>query len=948
MRAVSTIAVIGLVAGFAWSAAAQSAGQGTGFSMTPPLQDGGSTPGKPATSVPMTAPTPSPAPQAAVPGAPAGPVPSAGELAPPGPAPSSGSTGGSSFSMPSFPSAAVGTPATPPAGGATPSPAPAPAPRALTQSPPPAAAPAAPPTTSTPSTSPTTERFPSTGLGVPGEPGAPAPTAAPFQMRPGQPAPRVAPIPVASQPSAPPRPDRFIIPQPRMIFAGEVASRAWVIYVTEEEAARQATFLLSYINAVVVMPETSRIRVTINGQAVIETPIASSQEPSRFAVPIHRGALRAGANLIRVDVVQRHRTDCAVTATYELWTEINNEGTGLSFAGGRPPITGGLDDLPSVGFDDKGITTIRVITPGPIEGGGSARVLRVVQGLAVRGQFPNPSIVIAEGAQGRAAPGTLTVVVGTASELPRLMAAVPGDARQRPITSFLDDDRLGAPTLVISGPTPADVDRAIDRLNGISISQTDAINTQTRFAPNAPLFDDARSVRLAELGVTTQEFSGRRFRSEFQIALPPDFYAEAYGNANLLLDAAFTAAVRPGSHIDLYVNQQIASTLPITARGGGLFQHQPMFVPLRNFRPGINRLWLEVVLDTESDARCLPGATLPADNRFVLFDSSEFTLGNFARIGRSPDLGAFTATAFPYNIDGNPIAVVLARQDAATLAGASTLMARLALSNGAPLPIDASAASVTLGERNTIFVGGIDHIAGSVLDQVGIAPSTRANWVVSAEDDRPSGVAGSENYDNVLERFRNRRSADTQNVPTEQPSQHNTPEIYERWRENVAGRGGVYAVMDAFEEWLRRTFSIGFDSLRIQEGRRTLYEPPPRTSILMAQGSSTNGKQSWTLVTARTSDALAASMVRFTSDNVWNRIGGQAVAFQSSTGEVERRDTTSFRFIITQPLSFANFRMIAANWLSTNIMPYALMLLIAGTALGIATAFLLRRLGRPT
>ncbi len=127
-------------------------------------------------------------------------------------------------------------------------------------------------------------------------------------------------------------------------------------------------------------------------------------------------------------------------------------------------------------------------------------------------------------------------------------------------------------------------------------------------------------MRLGELGVPTQEFSGRRFRAEFQIALPADFYAQAYGNAQLLLDAAFTAAVRPGSHVDVYVNEQIASNLPITASGGGLFQRERMQIPLRNFRPGVNRLWLEVVLDTESDARCLPGATLPAENRFVLFD----------------------------------------------------------------------------------------------------------------------------------------------------------------------------------------------------------------------------------------------------------------------------------------------------------------------------------------
>lgn len=782
--------------------------------------------------------------------------------------------------------------------------------------------------------------------------GTPAPTAMPFQMVPGQPVPTAA-APAASTPAAPQapaKPDRYIIPQPRMIFSGEVASRAWVIYASQDEAARQATFLLSYLNSVVVMPETSRIRVTINGQAIIESPIASSQEPSAFAVPIPRGTLRAGANLVRMDVVQRHRTDCAVNATYELWTEINNEGTGIAFAGGRPILAGGLDDLPSVGFDTAGVTNIRVVTPGPIEGGGSARVLRAVQGLSVRGQFPNPSVSIVEGLVGPAPAGTLTVVIGSASELPRLMATSIAEARQRTITTFVNDDRLGAPTLVLSGPTPPDVDRAIDRVNDIRLNQRDSIVTQTQFAPNAPLFDGSRSVRLADLGVTTQEFSGRRFRAEFQIALPPDFFAEYYGNAELLLDAAFTAAVRPGSHVDVYVNQQIASNLPITIRGGGLLQHERMSIPLRNFRPGINRLWLEVILDTESDARCLPGATLPADNRFVLFDSSEFVLGNFARIGTVPNLAAFTADSFPYNLNNDPMAVVLARQDASTLSAASTLMSRLALANGAPLPLDASPASVTLGERNTIFVGDIDHISASVLDQVGIAESTRANWVVSAgDDDSPPGT--SDSYDNVLQRFRSRQNAEAAAaaaVPSERPAEANTPEVYQRWRSTVQSTGALNAISDSVEGWLQRTFSISFESLRINEGRRILYEPPPRTSVLMAQGNSTNGSAVWTLVTGRTPETLANAMVRLTAASAWNRIGGQAIAFQASTGDIERRDSTSHRYIVTVPLSFGNMRMISANWLSTNIMPYALMLILAATILGVTTAFLLRRLGRPT
>lgn len=913
--------------------AQSSAGQGTGFSMTPPVpaegsaKSGASGPTPPGVSIPMMPPA------------------STGMKA-------SGqdATSGTPFSMP-----AGGATQSPPPNAQAPAMAPSwvPAPPASTQADgAPAASGGSSPGTSAPApaSTPSWSADPSsTGIALPGERGAPAPTAAPFQMVPGQPAPAITQTPTtAAAPRASKGPDRFIIPQRRMIFAGEVASRAWIFNATQEEASRAASFLLSYLSAVVVMPETSRIRVSINGQTVIERPIAASQEPSQFEVPIQKGTVRPGANLVRIDVVQRHRTDCAVNATYELWTEINNAGTGISFTGGRPPLSGGLDDLASVGVDEFGVTPIRVVTPGPIEGGGSARVLRVVQGLAVRGQFPNPSVEVVEGPSTPTPNGGLTVVVGTASELPRLMASVPNEARQRPITSFLEDDRLGTPTLVISGPTPADVDRAIDRLNAISLPQTDAVSTATVFAPNAPMFADARSMRLADLGVPTQEFSGRRFRVEFQVALPDDFYAQAYGYAQLSLDAAFTAAVRPGSHVDVYVNEQIASNLPITMTGGGLFQNEPMQIPLRNFRPGVNRIWLEVVLDTESDARCLPGATLPAENRFVLFDSTEFSIENFARIGRLPDLAAFSASAFPYSLDGNPIAVVLSHQDSATLSAAGTLMTRLALSNGAPLPIDASPASASLGDRNVIFIGGIDQVSSGVLDQVGIAESVRSKWIVSVSDGSP-GSAGGEEYDNVLQRFRMRQLGDeTPPAAAAEPrAGENTPEIYQRWRENVQSRSPVRGVLDVFENWMERTFSINFQSFNIKDSR-TFYEPPPRTSVLMAQGLSPSGSSAWTLVAGRTPENLMSAITRFTSDHVWNRIGGQAFAYQMASGEVDQRNIRSFRFIVTEPLSLANLRMISANWLSINILPYALMLIFAGTILGIATALLLRRLGRPT
>ena len=49
---------------------------------------------------------------------------------------------------------------------------------------------------------------------------------------------------------------------------------------------------------------------------------------------------------------------------------------------------------------------------------------------------------------------------------------------------------------------------------------------------------------LAQLGIATEEFSGRRFRSQFYIGLPGDFYSDAYGAATLYLDATGVRTVR--------------------------------------------------------------------------------------------------------------------------------------------------------------------------------------------------------------------------------------------------------------------------------------------------------------------------------------------------------------------------------------------------------------------
>ena len=165
---------------------------------------------------------------------------------------------------------------------------------------------------------------------------------------------------------APPAFSRSIVPNRLFQLLGEDARRSVNVYLTGAQAAAKATLELGYLNAVVVAPEASTLAVIINGTSVLAQPIASSATDGRLHAEIPPGILRAGANTIEFDASQRHRTDCSVQSTYELWTQIDPTATQLRFEGTGLGQIAQLSEIAAVGFDPTGITSIRFVAPGSV------------------------------------------------------------------------------------------------------------------------------------------------------------------------------------------------------------------------------------------------------------------------------------------------------------------------------------------------------------------------------------------------------------------------------------------------------------------------------------------------------------------------------------------------------------------------------------------------------
>ncbi|MBP1859894.1 hypothetical protein J2Z75_003415 [Rhizobium herbae] len=728
-----------------------------------------------------------------------------------------------------------------------------------------------------------------------------------------QPAPAVTPV---VEPAETEAFQRYILPNGNLGLTGEFEDRTWSVYLTPRQAASGARLNLGYQNSIFVAPEASRLSVEVNNTNISDQPIRSPESVSELSLDIPKGLLKPGSNLIRLRSSQRHRTDCSIQSTYELWSNIDAEKTYLSFADNAAQVFQSLDDIRAIGVNESGLTRFNFVVPALEQPGTTISLMRLAQGLAVLADMPNQSFSFDTDHMIASRPGEMTVLVGTPAELQPYLPSLPTGAGSAPVAGFVEDPKTGTPVLVLTGPTWQAIRTAIESIvaptDVVAPVRRDVITTQRWRAPDAPfLFSDTR-LRFSQLGLNTEQFSGRRFRTDFAIGVPSDFYAAAYGEAVILLDAAYSPNILPGSHIDIYVNGSIASTVPITSSGGGILRHLPINVTMRHFRPGVNTIAIEAILKTEDDTVCAPGATGAETPRFALFDTSEFHMPDFARIGQLPNLAATAGTGAPYGRILEAIPLFMDRIDADTLSAAATFLGRLAVGAGHPIAVETVASPALIGNRSAIFIGSLSQMPQMVFTQMNIAETSRNTWGPD-----PGGQA---------------EGVDTQAALDE-------------WRQKL--RGGLWSgQINAFEAWLKRNFDITLTSLRFAATSESSFTPSNEASLLVAQGPSPDGNGTWTVVAAPTGRGLHEGMQALSAQSNWEQLAGRITTYQRGTKTVEAVPVNAFDFMPTQPASFSNYRLIAANWLSTNILSYAVLLAGLAIILGLATATLLGNLGR--
>jgi len=748
-------------------------------------------------------------------------------------------------------------------------------------------------------------------------------------------------------------------------FNGEIASKSWPVFIAPGQAGKPAKFKLSFVNAVSVMPETSHLSVFVNEMRVATLPLDAPTADSDHVIDIPADLLRAGYNAVRLEARQRHRVDCSIAGTYELWTQVDPSETGFIFAAENATVRD-LASLPALPLGAGGVAHLRAILPPGASADAIGRTLKAIEHVAVIGSFTRPFVDIApEPGEG---PG-LDIIAATDADL----AAFEPDLQARIATTmpigFVDGGATGRSILVIRGRTAEDLDHSIGDLaaRGAAIVSAGTQEGQTALAGLQGFrLAENTEMPIGQFGIHAQEFNGRLFRASFDVTMPPDFYAADYGKLEIALAAGYMGGLAEGAQATVRVNDKIAAGLPLTDRQGEVFKDRTIGVPLTFFRPGINRIDLDVQLQTEDDRHCDPLAGVDAPPRFALLKETTIKVPGLARIAHMPNLAAMTTSGFPYRQGEGTAKLYVPYPDAVSIGAAATLMARLAVAAGAPIAADLALEMPDGMAGSAIIVGAFNDLAPSVVASAGLeVENLRAAWRRYSEP-RPTVATNdmSPDIDPIARRFaalRQNQEIDWTTTgsiiaPRQVVAAASEPALpgavsptpgpsFEAWRDAVSERRSSRDFIRAAARWIDTTIDLSARDFGFGGNRALAVAPTPSTNVVVAQAQAPDARGTWTLVTAPSKEALRDGIDTLVEPAIWNALSDRAGSYDVLSENLVTYDTTQTYYVATQPFSIGNSRRIAAGWFSHHIAIYVVALFVLAAFIAATAQALLKRAG---
>ena len=747
-----------------------------------------------------------------------------------------------------------------------------------------------------------------------------------------------------------------------MRLRGESASKTWPVQIAQAQLEGAVELRLAYLNAVSVMPEASKIGLEVNGVMIGTRPIQSPNRSKtlRFKIPNH--ILVPGYNAIRVFARQRHRVDCSINATHELWTDIDASKTGLVFSRGNS-VLNTLDSIAALARNKAGQVGIQILANESREATQIERTMLLAQHAAIYADFDQAQMEVASH-QGKG-PG-LDIFSGSFAEL-RAIAPEYANAAQNSsglqILSRDGDERIALILIDnFAGGTKsgAEFSKKLARMFPARHARGSVQGINAARLTHAKGISEGGIVRFHDLGLQSEEFSGRLYRRSFQVNLPSDYFSADYDRAEINLATAYTAGLKSDNKFIIRVNGVTATGFSIGKPDGHVYKNKMLRLPLSAFQPGVNTVEIEAQLAKTSDAECSPTAQLTDDKRFAISGNSTIKFPRLAHLARLPDLAGTVTAGFPYVIAGKarPTVISVPNPSYAELSAAAGFATQIAIKSGVPLNFSLHYGEPPQDASNAIVVGSFSKLPPKLASTIkGIDQSA---FQVSWRQMQPS--TGSRDYaqggwNNNIDTMttagisRSQKPFTTNSVPepasrpvVERPTFQPQTDVLDRWGGELSDQPSSESERIGLFDQLKSLVSSVFGGSQKSIAKPGVIADPNSDILLSQRISPTDDHGVWTILTARNDQALKSGMSMISKPEIASLINGETV----TVGGIDRTVTSTTiaqNYIQVRGFSLRNLHLVIAGWFSNNHLIYSLLLLGSLLGIGLVSTHVLRKVG---
>jgi hypothetical protein len=513
--------------------------------------------------------------------------------------------------------------------------------------------------------------------------------------------------------------------------------------------------------------------------------------------------------------------------------------------------------------------------------------------------------------------------------------------------------------LLVTGADDAEIEQAIARIAPQAAPVGTSAGLLALANYPAMAIAGAGRLKLRDLGVRSQDFSGRFFRKSFNLAMPADFLASDYGRGTFDLAGGYAAGLTRDAQVRVDVNGRSSGIIKLPSSSGEVFQHNPLFLPLSLMRPGLNRIDVFAETPRPDDATCAASEA----KRFLFLDSSELVLPPLARVERLPDLALATSGGMPYGRGHSHL--VVPKPDRETMGAALSLTARAAVAAGAAIPFDFATKAGTGESGSTLVVSPVRDLDPALMRDIGLDPqAVEAAWQgrtaapVASETGPPSGrrwwltradgpsacrlpsLAGAPRSGSTI-------AATVPSPSARSPAASDSDIMLEAWSSEARAAPGWRDGLAALPGTLAAWFDHATASARAIVQPEHAMAIDPASSLILAQGMSPGSRENvTTIVTALDAPTLRGSVACLFDPQVWAKVHGRLAMLDGSSGEVTATDATSFHYIASDRTPIGNARLVVAGWFSLNPLAFVAFALLTALCLGGTTLWFVRGVGR--